>query len=153
MPITDYCDDKKLNIRERMELFIRACEGVQHAHQKAIIHRDLKPANILVVELDGKPSPRFIDFGWAKAVTPPALGRRSLLGWEISGDAGIHEPEQADPGEVDIDTRTDVYSLGVILYVLLTGLLPFDTGSGGSSRGIKCCGNCGRRIPRGRARG
>ena len=74
LPITEYCDQKKLKIRDRLELFIQACEGVQHAHQKAIIHRDLKPANILVVEVDGKPVPRIIDFGLAKATTPQVAG-------------------------------------------------------------------------------
>ena len=126
-PITDYCDHKKLNIRERLELFVKACEGVQHAHQKAIIHRDLKPANILVVETDGKPSPRLIDFGLAKAVTPLAAGESLFTRvWGFVGTPGYMSPEQADPNAEDVDTRADVYSLGVILYELLTGLLPFD---------------------------
>jgi eukaryotic-like serine/threonine-protein kinase len=125
--ITRYCDEKKLKIRERLELFIRACEGVQHAHQKAIIHRDLKPANILVVEVDGKPTPRIIDFGLAKAVTPFLTGEslNTQIG-SFVGTPGYMSPEQADPGVQDVDTRTDVYSLGVVLYELLTGFLPFD---------------------------
>ena len=127
LPITEYCDQKKLKIRDRLELFIQACEGVQHAHQKAIIHRDLKPANILVVEVDGKPVPRIIDFGLAKATTPQAAGESifTQMGHFV-GTPGYMSPEQADPNLQDIDTRTDVYSLGVVLYVLLAGLQPFE---------------------------
>lgn len=129
LPITDYCDQKRLKIQERLELFIKVCEGVQHAHQKAIIHRDLKPANILVVDVDGKPSPRIIDFGIAKALSS-RTARDTLLtqfGGGFVGTPGYVSPEQADPAIEDVDTRTDVYSLGVILYVLLTGGLPFDS--------------------------
>ena len=127
-PITAYCDHKKLSIDLRLELFIKVCEGVQHAHQKAIIHRDLKPANILVVEVDGKPAPRLIDFGLAKAVAQlPGEGESLFTGvWGIAGTPGYISPEQAAGG--DIDTRTDVYSLGVVLYEILTSSLPFDAG-------------------------
>ena len=127
MPITTYCDRRKLNTRQRLELFISVCEGVQHAHQKAIIHRDLKPSNILVTELDGKPVPRIIDFGVAKAISQ-FLSPRTLhtqIGAMI-GTLDYISPEQADSGGVDIDTRSDVYSLGVVLYELLSGALPFD---------------------------
>jgi serine/threonine protein kinase len=128
LSITDYCDRKKLGIRERLKLFIQVCEGVQHAHQKAIIHRDLKPSNILVVEVDGKPTPRIIDFGLAKATEPPAPGETLFTqAGTFLGTPGYMSPEQADPDLRDIDTRTDVYSLGVVLYELLTGFLPFDT--------------------------
>jgi non-specific serine/threonine protein kinase/serine/threonine-protein kinase len=128
VPITDYCDQNKLKVKERLELFIKVCEGVQHAHQKAIIHRDLKPANILVSDVDAKPVPRIIDFGLAKALDAEA-GDQSLFTQTggLVGTPGYMSPEQCDPAIQDVDTRTDVYSLGVILYLLLTGEQPFDT--------------------------
>lgn len=126
LPITEYCDQRKLKIVDRLELFIQACEGVQHAHQKAIIHRDLKPANILVVEIDGKPVPRVIDFGLAKTTTPQVSQTLFTQIGHFVGTPGYMSPEQADPNVKDIDTRTDVYSLGAILYVLLAGAHPFD---------------------------
>lgn len=128
-PITRYCDNKKLNIRARLELFIRVCEGVQHAHQKAIIHRDLKPSNILVEEVDEKPTPRIIDFGIAKAISSQSGSEETMVtrAGALVGTPGFMSPEQADSSVLDVDTRTDVYSLGVVLYVLLTGTLPFET--------------------------
>src|SRR5262245_8092182 len=126
-PITDYCDRHRLSIRERLELFLLVCEGVQHAHQKAIIHRDLKPSNILVTEQDNRRLPKIIDFGVAKATTQRLTERTMFteLGVMI-GTPEYMSPEQAELTGEDVDTRTDVYSLGVILYELLVGALPFD---------------------------
>jgi serine/threonine protein kinase len=128
LPITTYCDTKRLKVRERLELFIKVCEGVQHAHQKAIIHRDLKPSNVLVIEVDEKPVPRIIDFGIAKAISSQKSAEQTMFTrvGALVGTPGFMSPEQADPSVLDVDTRTDVYSLGVTLYVLLTGTLPFD---------------------------
>jgi eukaryotic-like serine/threonine-protein kinase len=126
LPITDYCDRHKLTMRQRMELFVLVCEGVQHAHQKAIIHRDLKPTNILVTELDGKPVPRIIDFGVAKATSQLNAGTMYTRVGAIVGTPGYMSPEQADSGGEDIDTRSDVYSLGVVFYELLVGALPIE---------------------------
>jgi serine/threonine protein kinase/tetratricopeptide (TPR) repeat protein len=126
LTITDYCDEKGLGIQARLELFIQTCDGVQHAHQKGMIHRDLKPANVLVVEVDDKPTVRIIDFGLAKAIAP-ASGEAQLTRFALfAGTPGYMSPEQLAAGSSDVDTRTDVYSLGVILYVLLTGSTPFD---------------------------
>ncbi len=127
IPITIYCDKHKLTTRERLELFIQACDGVQHAHQKAIIHRDLKPTNILVTEVDGKPVPKIIDFGVAKAISQRLTAETMFTSaGAILGTPEYMSPEQADSGGDDIDTRTDVYSLGVVLYELLVGALPLD---------------------------
>jgi eukaryotic-like serine/threonine-protein kinase len=127
VPITVYCDQKRLSIRQRIELFTQVCEGVQHAHQKALIHRDLKPQNILVTDIDGKPTPRIIDFGIAKAVAErDSLATMVTREGNFVGTPAYMSPEQADPEIRDIDTRSDVYSLAVILYELLTGALPFD---------------------------
>jgi non-specific serine/threonine protein kinase/serine/threonine-protein kinase len=127
VPITEFCDRHKLSNRERLELFIQVCEGVQHAHQKAIIHRDLKPTNVLVATQDGKRIPKIIDFGVAKA-TAQKLTEKTVytqMGVLI-GTPEYMSPEQAEMTGEDVDTRTDVYSLGVILYELLVGALPFD---------------------------
>ncbi|MGB8534807.1 MAG: tetratricopeptide repeat protein [Acidobacteriaceae bacterium] len=127
LPITAYCDKHKLSTRERLELFILVCEGVQHAHQKAIIHRDLKPSNILVTEVEGKPMPRIIDFGVAKATAQRlTAGTMYTRAGSVIGTLGYVSPEQADSGGEDIDTRSDVYSLGAVLYELLVGVLPLD---------------------------
>ncbi|HVN04508.1 MAG TPA: serine/threonine-protein kinase [Bryobacteraceae bacterium] len=127
IPITEYCDQHRMTLHERLELFVHVCEGVQHAHQKAVIHRDLKPSNILVSEVDGKPVPRIIDFGLAKATSQPlsAEGMFTQAG-AIVGTPTYMSPEQAGSTGVDVDTRTDVYSLGVVLYELLVGVAPLD---------------------------
>src|SRR4051812_35409520 len=126
VPITEYGDRHRLPIRARLELFVAVCQAVQHAHQKGIIHRDLKPSNVLVTEVDGRPTPKVIDFGVAKAteirLTDQSLGDTGA----IVGTPAYMSPEQADPSSMDIDTRTDVYALGVILYELLAGSTPLD---------------------------
>jgi len=126
-PITAYCDDKRITVEHRLRMFIRVCEAVQHAHHKGIIHRDLKPSNILVGEIDGTPSPKVIDFGVAKALSHTLTEKTVFTHTgQMIGTPEYMSPEQAGVGRLDIDTRTDVYSLGVILYQLVTGLLPFD---------------------------
>jgi serine/threonine protein kinase len=128
--ITDYCDQHKLTVAQRVELFKQVCDGVQHAHQKAIVHRDLKPSNILVTEVDGKPVPRIIDFGIAKPISLGAREDQTIFtqAGSLIGTPGFMSPEQLNPNVSDIDTRTDVYSLGVLLYTLLTGSMPFSQG-------------------------
>ena len=126
-PITDYCDRHGLDLRHRLQLFIGVCRGVQHAHQKGVIHRDLKPSNILVRVTDGQPVPTIIDFGIAKAteqrLTDAAF--TTELG-VVVGTPAYMSPEQAEASGLDIDTRADIYSLGMVLYELMTGVLPFD---------------------------
>ncbi|MEM6363954.1 MAG: serine/threonine-protein kinase [Planctomycetota bacterium] len=131
-PITAYCDDNKLSVDERLELFVAVCDGTQHAHQKGIIHRDLKPGNVLVTVVDGRAVPKVIDFGLAKAlVNTQKLTEQSLLTGigQILGTLKYMSPEQASLDYVDIDTRTDIYALGVILYELLTETTPLEDSS------------------------
>jgi tetratricopeptide (TPR) repeat protein len=127
VPITRYCDEARLSTRERLVLFVPVCQAIQHAHQKGIIHRDVKPSNVLVTLIDGRPVPKVIDFGIAKAIDQRLTERTLLTGFGVLiGTPEYMSPEQAEIGGQDVDTRSDVYALGVLLYELLTGTTPLD---------------------------
>jgi serine/threonine protein kinase len=127
VPITDYCDQNRLSTRERLELFARVCQAVQHAHLKGIIHRDIKPSNVMVTLHDEAPVVKVIDFGIAKALGQQLTDKTLYTGFaQMVGTPMYMSPEQAQLNGLDIDTRSDIYSLGVLLYELLTGTTPFD---------------------------
>ena len=127
VPITEYCDKHRLNRRERLELFVLVCHAVQHAHQKGVIHRDLKPSNVMVELHDVTHLPKVIDFGVAKATCQQLTDRTLVTHFsQIVGTPAYMSPEQAELSGLDVDTRSDIYSLGVLLYALLTGNLPFE---------------------------
>ncbi len=124
--ITKYCDEHRLSVRERLQIFVRVCNALEHAHQKGIIHRDIKPNNIMVTNHDGQPIPKIIDFGIAKAINDPLTDMTLFTNYgEMVGTPMYMSPEQSELSELDVDTRTDIYSLGVLLYELLTGTTPF----------------------------
>jgi non-specific serine/threonine protein kinase/serine/threonine-protein kinase len=132
LPIDEFCDTRKLSTHDRLELIIEVCQAVQHAHQKGVIHRDLKPSNVMVMEQDGKPHPKIIDFGIAKALGLHLTEKTFVTqaGMPL-GTAAYMSPEQAESSGMDVDTRTDIYSIGVMLYLLLVGRLPIDPAENG----------------------
>ena len=153
MPIDEFCDSRKLSTEDRLELFIAVCEAVQHAHQKGVIHRDLKPSNVLVTEQNERPQPKIIDFGIAKALGLHLTDKTFVTEAGVPvGTAAYMSPEQAESSGIDVDTRSDIYSLGVILYLLLVGRLPIDPTTEGIHAFIYKLGAGDSQAPRPSAR-
>jgi serine/threonine protein kinase len=127
VPITEYCDRERLTARQRLELFVRVCDAIEHAHTKGVLHRDIKPSNVLVTEAEGRPCPKVLDLGLAKALGPKLTEQTlyTALG-VLVGTPGYMSPEQSEPTPAGVDTRSDIYSLGVLLYELLVGEPPFE---------------------------
>ena len=152
-PITEFCDNHKINIRERLNLIIDVCNAVHHAHQKGIIHRDIKPSNVMVTLHDSRPVAKVIDFGVAKAIGQKLTEKTVYTRFHsMIGTPLYMSPEQAEMSGLDIDTRSDIYSLGVLMYELLAGNTPFDRKPYGFGRAwMKCGGSFAKRNRRGQA--
>jgi serine/threonine-protein kinase len=130
IPLTQFCDDNRLDTRQRLELFSAVCKAIQHAHNKGVIHRDIKPSNVMVTLHDGEPVPKVIDFGVSKAVNQQLTEKTMFTAYgQMIGTPAYMSPEQAEMSGLDIDTRSDIYSLGVLLYELLTGSTPLEATS------------------------
>ena len=154
VPITDFCDQNQLTPRERLGLFVSVCQAVQHAHSKGVIHRDIKPSNVLVTLHDGVPVVKVIDFGVAKAVGQSLTDKTVYTRFaQMIGTPLYMSPEQAEMGGLDMDTRCDVYALGVLLYELLTGTTPFDSGGCRRRPSTRSAASSARRSRRNRVRG
>ena len=154
VPITQYCDAARLAMNQRLELFVPVCQAIQHAHQKGIVHRDIKPSNVLITLVDGKPVPKVIDFGVAKAIDQ-RLTEKTMFTQvgSIVGTLEYMSPEQASLKGVDVDTRTDIYALGVLLYELLTGTTPLERAGCARRRIPRCCSGSRRKSRQDRAPG